>query len=305
MNPVVWTALVTPLNPRGEICFDDLGILLRMQESAGNGVVILGSTGESLNLTADERRAVVEFTVSRKLHVPVMVGIGGHDLPGTLEWLSWLETRSVDAYLMVTPHYAKPGPEGQYHWFRTLMDAVSRPCMLYNVPGRAGVALSRQALVRLSDHPNLWSVKEASGSTDEFSAYTAAVPNHPVLSGDDGMMPDYSELGVQGLVSVAANAWPEATRLYTERALSGSLDAAEVALWQEASRCLFSASNPVPVKALLAAEGILGSATVKLPLHASDMTGLEALMRVSRRIRAWYASAADAQAEMAASEAAA
>jgi len=304
MNPTVWTAVVTPLNPRGDINFDDLGTLLRMQESAENGVVILGSTGESLNLTDDERRAVVEFTISRKLHIPVMVGVGGHDLPGTLAWLEWLETRPIDGYLMVTPHYAKPGPHGQHHWFRTLMDAVTRPCMLYNVPGRAGVALSREALIRLSDHPNFGSLKEASGSVSEFTAYVGAVPNHPVLSGDDAMMPEYSACGVSGLVSVAANVWPEATRMYAERAIAGTLDPAEVSLWREASRCLFSASNPVPVKALLAAEGILGSATVKAPLHASDMTGLEDLTQVSRRIRSWYASAVE-ETELAPSEAAA
>jgi len=292
-NTIVWTAMVTPMLPSGSIHFDNLETLLRRQERAGNGIVILGSTGESLNLTAAERREIIDFTCNLNLDVPVMVGVGGYGLHETLEWLAWLETRRVDAYLMVTPIYAKPGVHGQIGWFKRLMDAVKRPCMLYNVPSRAGIPLLREALAELRDHPNFWSLKEASGSPREFARYVGTALGAPVFSGDDAMMWEFSALGCSGVVSVASNIWPEATRLYTRMAMERALTADEVAMWSDASDALFTASNPIPVKALLEMEGYMESGTVRLPLDAADLTHTDRLKRASQRINDWYHKCAE------------
>ena len=115
---------------------------------------------------------------------------------------------------MVTPLYAKPGTAGQTNWFRTLMDQSSRPCMLYNVPGRSGVSLSLKTVENLKGHKNLWSIK-ASGNPLDFQKYSSISPSISVFSGDDAMLPEYVPLNCKGLVSVAANCWQKKL-IYTQ-----------------------------------------------------------------------------------------
>ncbi len=288
LNQPVWTALVTPLTATGQPDMTSFERLLREQEEAGNGVLILGSTGEALNLSPEERRLIVEFTTSLDLQVPVMAGVGGHHLPDIISWLSYLETRPIDAYLMVTPLYSKPGREGQFHWFSTLMGFVSRPVMLYNIPGRTGAPLNLETVQRLSEHRNFWSIKEASGSVDDYLEYRQASNGAVMYSGDDVMLPDFAAHGAAGVVSVAANVWPHATRLYCEMAVAGSLTDDDIALWRRAAGSLFVASNPVPAKAVLAAEGRIRTPEVKLPLHRNDMTSMDLVRRCSEEIGEWY-----------------
>lgn len=290
MTPVLWTAVVTPLLRNGQLSLPDLERLLRRQEAAGNGVIVLGSTGEGLNLSEEERRRVVSFACSLNLSVPVMCGVGGHDLPSALAWIGFLETLPLHGYLMVTPIYSKPGEHGQHAWFSALLEASTRPCMLYNVPSRTGCLLNKNAVRRLAGHPRFWAIKEASGSVEHFRDYVAAVGTSvDVYSGDDPLMLEFAPLGAKGLVSVASNAWPEATRAYTERALAGQLTSDDDSLWKAASAALFTAANPIPVKALLAAEGHISAPTVKLPLHADDMPPIRPLADLSARVNAWHA----------------
>ena len=280
--------MITPLTATGQPDIASFEQLLREQEEAGNGVLILGSTGEALNLSPEERRLIVEFTMSLNLSVPVMAGVGGHYLPDVISWLCYLETCRIDAYLMVTPLYAKPGREGQLHWFSTLMDFVSRPVMLYNIPGRTGTALNLEAVQLLSSHRNFWAIKEASGAVADFRDYTRVSDGAVMYSGDDVMLPDFAAHGAAGVVSVAANVWPRATRLYSELALSGSLAEEERAMWKRAAGSLFVASNPVPTKALLASGGRIRTPEVKLPLHRSDMTSLDLVRNCSEQVEEWY-----------------
>ncbi|MDI6402231.1 4-hydroxy-tetrahydrodipicolinate synthase [Balneolaceae bacterium ANBcel3] len=288
LNNPVWTAIVTPLTNSGLPDLDSMERLLREQEEAGNGVLILGSTGESLNLSDSERKLIVEFTLSLDLNVPIMVGVGGHFLPDMVSWLYFLETKKVDAYLMVTPLYSKPGPEGQYRWFKTLMDIVTRPVMLYNIPGRTGTPLNLEVVRRLSDHRNFWAIKEASGSVDDFCAYGEASGDAMMFSGDDLMLPQFAPHGARGVVSVAGNVWPRETRLYTELALEGSLSEEDKEFWMIASKAMFVASNPVPAKMVLYKEGRIRTPEVKLPLHKDDMTRLEEVCDISRKVNEWY-----------------
>ena len=288
INQPVWTAMITPLTATGQPDLASFERLLREQEDACNGVLILGSTGEALNLSNEERRLIVEFTTSLNLDVPVMVGVGGHHLPDVISWLSYLETCRIDAYLMVTPLYAKPGQEGQYHWFSTLLDFVSRPVMLYNIPGRTGTALNLETVQRLRAHRNFWSIKEASGSVSDFCEYARMSDGAVIYSGDDGMLPDFAGHGAAGVVSVAGNVWPRETRLFSKLALAGSLNEEDMALWKRAAGSLFVASNPVPAKAVLAVESRIRTPEVKLPLHRNDMTALDMVCSCSDLIRNWY-----------------
>lgn len=290
LNNPLWTALITPLTSSGQPDLTGLEGLIREQEKAGNGILILGSTGEALNLGPEEKRLVVEFTTALDPAIPVMAGVGGHHLPDVISWLCFLETCRIDAYLMVTPLYAKPGSEGQYHWFVTLMDFVSRPVMLYNIPGRAGSALHIDTVERLQDHRKFWAIKEASGSVSDFREYKRASGSSHVYSGDDIMLPDIAAYGAAGVVSVAGNLWPQATRLYSRMALEGTLTSEDRILWKSAAGSLFVASNPVPTKAVLAYEGRIRTPEVKPPLHRDDMTSLDMVCTFSRQIREWYQS---------------
>ncbi len=125
--------------------------MLKRQEEAGNGIVVLGSTGEGLALSLKEKKEIVNYTLKQSLQTPIMVGVGGFNLSETLNWLSWCEEqKNISSYLMPTPLYAKPGIKGQIAWFEALMNKVSKPCMLYNVPSRTGIKFNFEAASALS-----------------------------------------------------------------------------------------------------------------------------------------------------------
>ncbi len=286
----LWTALITPLHQDGSLDFSSLKTLVRQQERAKNGLLILGSTGEALNLSLEEKKSVLEYVIKLKPDTPIMVGVGGTHLPSTKEWVDYLESQNVQAYLMVTPLYAKPESYGQYYWFKELMDTSSRPVMLYNVPGRTGKALSYQAVQQLAEHPRLWAIKEASGSTEDFQKYRQAAPQARLYSGDDAMTPSFAPHGCLGLVSVASNAWPEATHLYTKLALKRELKEEEKEMWEECVNSLFQVSNPIPLKCLLHQRGEIQSATLKLPLCHEDLENPSQLIEADRKIQSWNQS---------------
>ena len=284
----LWTALITPLTPGLQVDYKSLENIIREQDDAGNGLLLLGSTGEALNLDLETRKAIIDFAIELKPKSPIMVGVGGHGLTSQRSWIQWLETKNIDAYLMVTPIYAKPGDHGQYEWFKDLMDRVSRPVMLYNVPGRAGKDLSFEAVRKLANHPKFWAIKEASGSASTMAKYLQASGGAKVYCGDDGLLPEFVAAGSVGLVSVAGNTWPKETNLYVKQCLSGKFDAKEI--WTQAADSLFSASNPVPAKALLASEGRIHHNTMMPPLSSNDLRDLGVITNNTERVRAWYKS---------------
>jgi 4-hydroxy-tetrahydrodipicolinate synthase len=166
------------------------------------------------------------------------------------------------------------------------MDEVSKPVMLYNVPGRTAKALELDAVDKLKSHENFWAIKEASGSVDKFSAYLEVSDNAMVYCGDDGLFPDFADAGSCGLVSVASNAWPKETNLYVQKCLEKNFEDND--LWTEAADSLFTASNPVPVKRLLKNEGRINSDILMPPLSRKDLKDDSALERASKVVREWY-----------------
>jgi 4-hydroxy-tetrahydrodipicolinate synthase len=287
-NTKLWTALVTPLTAEQNVDVISLEKIVKEQEDAGNGLLYCGSTGEALNLTLEERKQIVEFGDEREKKSPMMVGVGGANLKATLEWIEYLNSKkNIDAYLLVVPLYAKPDEEGQYLWFKTLMDASEKPVMLYNVPGRTGKKLPFRVVERLKDHPKLWALKEASGSAQEFAGYRQAMGDKALYCGDDGLLPQFAPIGCQGLVSVAGNAWPKATARYVEQCLEGNLTIRDAYLWQKAADTLFITSNPTPVKRLLSELGRISSPTMRLPLSQHDLRETTVLMDANKTINQW------------------
>lgn len=280
-STTLWTAIITPLTPAGELDLMSFKKLLSRQEAAGNGVLILGSTGEGSNLTLAQREQLVEFTCQQNLSVPVMVGVGGLDLQAQLSWIRFLELWPVAAYLLVTPIYAKPGAAGQAGWFNALMDAASRPCMLYNIPGRAGVPLVDGAIERVQNHPNCWAVKESGGNPARFAQLAIDFPALQWFSGDDDNFADHCAVGAVGLVSVASNVWPQQVADWVAEGLANKAFDSRLA---EAAAPLFSAPNPIPTKALLADKKVIQSPTVLLPLSLEDLESLEPLRAIDAQV---------------------
>ncbi len=285
----LWTAIITPMLQDGEVDYDSLENLLNAQNEAGNGILILGSTGEALNLDEEESIKILEFTCAIPRSVPLMCGIGGINLRHTIKWTSFLNKLAIDCYLVVTPLYAKPGDEGQYEWFKAVMDKAAKPCMLYNVPSRTGKDMSLEAVKRLNNHKNFWAIKEASGSVDMFAKYVeAAGENGRVYSGDDAMMPDFTKVGAKGLVSVASNVWPKETHLYVKKCLDSSLSEEEAKTWVDSTNSLFVASNPIPVKWLMTIKGQIPSGALRAPLTLKDMVDKNVVTESHENIINWY-----------------
>lgn len=285
-NTKLWTAVITPMNQDGSVDYESLKNVLKAQNEAGNGILILGSTGEALNIDELEAREILEFACNFEKTVPLMCGVGGINLKATSEWVDYLNTLNIDCYLVVTPLYAKPGDEGQYEWFKTLLDKANKPCMLYNVPSRTGKDMSLKACEKLIDHPKFWAIKEASGSVEKFSQYVQTCKNQSVYSGDDALLPEFTKVGCKGLVSVAANVWPKETNLYTKKCLDNSLK--ETKLWEDASNSLFVASNPIPVKWLMSEVGQIKSPTLRAPLTVNDMNSMDTVKNSHQNITNWY-----------------
>lgn len=266
-----YTALITPFTADGSAV--DLERLVRnidLQSIAGvRGIVPCGTTGETPTLTDDEYRAVVACAVDagRSRGLMTIVGAGANATARAVAQHRYAAEVGADAALHVTPYYNKPSPEGLYRHFMAIADAADLPIVLYNIPGRTGVNLTIDTIERLSRHPNIGAIKEASGSVDQVSAITRET-GLTVLSGDDPLTLPLAVCGAAGVISVLSNILPD--RVAAMCAAFGA-DA-----WAEArtinrellplARALLTLdTNPVPVKTALR---ILGRDTgaVRLPL---------------------------------------
>jgi 4-hydroxy-tetrahydrodipicolinate synthase len=283
----LWTALITPFDQNGLVDYATLNTLVAEQEAANNGILLLGSTGEGLALTLKEQQAIVEHVCQLKPSVPLMVAVGGSNLKQQLEWVNYCNQLPIHGFLLGSPLYAKPGAVGQTHWFESLLDASSHPCMLYNVPGRSAVSIPIATIENLKHHKNLWALKEASGSISQFEAFRKAAPDLAIFSGDDALMPYFAQAGAKGLVSVAANAWPVQTHEFVKRSLSGQHPNLFVQ-WSSAINSLFTVANPIPVKVLMHLQGRIGSPYLRPPLTHLELTHTDDISSANNTILSWH-----------------
>ena len=281
----LWTAMVTPFDSDSKVDYESFEKILKLQAEASNGVLVLGSTGENLALSLEEKKQIVEFTLSLKLKTPLMVGVGGFHLEETKAWIEYLETLNVDCYLLVTPLYAKPSVVGQTKWFKELLDLSTKPCMLYNVPSRTGVELNFQAVENLKDHPRFWAIKEASGSVEKFARYRQAAPTVSVYSGDDGLLPQFALHGCSGLVSVASNVWPVLTHNYVALSLSFNLGESRLNAMLNAVDELFSVPNPIPAKAIMKEMSLIKESKLRAPLTIEELKTVDNLVQADKLLK--------------------
>jgi len=280
----VWTALITPFDENQKIDYNSLKQLIAKQQKANNAILIIGSTGEGLALTLNEKKEFVKFVSGLNLTIPVMVGVGGFNLEQQLEWISFCNDYPIDAYLLVTPLYAKPGIQGQTNWFEALLNKASKPCMLYNIPSRTGVSLYPDVLKNLAGHSNLWALKDASGQIETFRQYRNALASLAIYSGEDALMPELAKEGTKGSVSASANIWPEKYNQYIEKCFAHTLgESAET--WKKSIKTLFQlASNPIPVKVLLHHKNEIKTPFLRPPLSHQDLTDFETLLKADKMI---------------------
>jgi 4-hydroxy-tetrahydrodipicolinate synthase len=286
LKQILYTACVTPFDEAGDnVDYDSLEKLLLLQESSGNGVLLLGSTGEGLSLSNEEKKEIVTFACELKLDVEIIVAVPGHNLSAALEIIDFCNDFPIHGYLMTTPIYTKPGVIGQVKWFEKLLDRAAHPAMLYNIPGRASVPLYPEAVRNLQEHKQFVAIKDSSGTVESIVDYKIVAPHVSVYCGDDYMMPSAAIEGAVGLISVSSNAWPVATRKYVKNSIEGKK--IESKIWWQACRDLFTASNPIPIKALLKDIGIIKNDVVRLPLHLSDLPSREVLLSHHNIIKNW------------------
>jgi len=299
-NCCLWTALITPFNLDGSIDFASLATIAKHQAQAGNGLLLLGSTGEGLALTTEEQLSIVNYVCQLALNAPIMVAVGGYNLAEQVNWVEKCNKLPIDAYLLTTPLYAKPGPIGQSQWFTALLDASKFPCMLYNVPSRSGIEIPLSTVKDVQDHPNCWAMKEASGDINKFLNYSQHCPNIDLYSGEDAMLPYLVAGGAKGLVSVCVNAWPEATNAYVKHCLlhSARQNQALFPVWQNAVDALFSVANPIPVKVLMQQQGVIDTPLLRAPLTHLELPEANDLQHFDQKIHLWLTEQSPNQAEL-------
>jgi 4-hydroxy-tetrahydrodipicolinate synthase len=256
------TALVTPFNRDGSL--DEAGVrrLARRQIDAGiHFLVPCGTTGESPTLSEDERVRVVELVVQESAtKVPVLAGAGGYDTREVIHTARRMKAAGAQGILSVTPYYNKPTAEGLFQHYSAIAGEVGLPVIVYNVPGRTGVNVDVQTLVRLGGIPNVVGVKEASGNVSQMCEICRSVPDDfLVLSGDDALTLPLMSVGGHGIISVASNEVPaEMARMVELAERNDFAGARRIHLELMPLMSMnFAESNPIPVKSAMAALGLL------------------------------------------------
>lgn len=274
------TALVTPFSG-GRVDLDALARLVDWQIEQGvDGIVSVGTTGESATLDVDEHVAVIAAMVkAARGRVPVIAGAGGNATSEALALTRASEDAGADALLHVTPYYNRPSQEGLFRHFEAIAKVTRLPIILYNVPTRTACDLLTETVVRLAEFPNIIGIKDATGNLVRGSELVAKVGDRmAVLSGDDGTAFPLYAVGGRGVISVVSNVAP--------RAMSDMWDAAKAGDWDRArkrhhelrvlNQLLFVEPSPAPTKAALALLGRC-QAEVRLPLVAATAGLVEQL----------------------------
>lgn len=275
-------ALATPFGADNRIDYDAVERLVEFHVREGSdGLVVAGTTGESATLVKGEHaeliRRVVQFAAGR---LPVIAGTGSNSTSQTIDLSLEVADAGMDAYLMVAPYYNKPVQEGIYRHFWTIADAVDKPIMIYNVPGRTVTDILPDTVARLAEHPRIFGLKEATGSMQRLADVLALVPeDFRLYSGDDFTAREFIERGGHGVVTVSGNVVPAAMAALCRAAASGDRNEARRidASLQALNTALFLESNPIPVKWALARMGLIESA-IRLPLTPFDERYHEQMM---------------------------
>lgn len=282
------TAIVTPFS-NGEVDFVQFGKHIDWQIEQGiDAIVVTGTTGEASTLTDEEHREVIRYCVERVGgRVPVIAGTGSNDTAYAVTLSQYACEVGVDALLLVTPYYNKATQKGMIESFRMIADAVTKPCILYNVPGRTGCNLLPQSVAELAKHPNIVAIKEACGNISQVAKLIALCGDEiDVYSGNDDQIVPILSLGGKGVISVLSNILPAETAKMCELYRNGQVkESADLQLrYLDLIDALFCEVNPIPAKAAVSAMGFCEN-TLRLPLTPMEPTHEQTLLALMRKHR--------------------
>ena len=282
------TAIVTPMHTDGSIDYEALSRFVEFQIDSGiNGLVVMGTTGESATLTPEERKKVISFTIDRVAgRVPVIAGTGTNNTEHVLHNTRNACQVGADAVLVVTPYYNKATQNGLITHFTAVADESTLPVILYNVPSRTGCNLLPKTVAKLSEHPNITAIKEATGSLAQMIEIMHLCGDKiDVYSGEDGLTVPMMAMGAKGTISVLSNVAPRQSVAMTDACLRG--DYAAAAKMQcdllPLINALFSEVNPIPAKAATAAMGF-GADALRLPLTSMEEQNRAVLFAEMRKL---------------------
>lgn len=263
-------ALATPFDVDNRVDYAAIERLIEFHVKNGSdGLVIAGTTGESATLIKSEHAELISRAVEIvNGRLPVIAGTGSNSTAQTIQLSLDVGSLGIDAYLMVAPYYNKPMQEGIYQHFSSIADAVNKPVMLYNVPGRTVTDILPETVAKLATHQNIFGIKEATGDMKRLNRIRQLVPeNFMLYSGDDFTALEFIENGGNGVVTVSGNVAPKLMSKMCRAALAGENDKAKEldARLQPLNKALFLESNPIPLKWALAEMGLISPA-LRLPL---------------------------------------
>lgn len=264
-------AIITPFNEKGHIDFNALASLLDFwMEGGADYLVVMGTTGEAATLDTEERADLLRFCVAETHgRIPIVVGVGGNNTRAVLHELETLDTRGVMGILSVAPYYNKPNQEGLFRHFSLIAEASPLPLILYNVPGRTASNLTAETTLRLArKYPVIAGIKEASGNLDQITTLLRERPdNFLIISGDDNLTLPLMASGADGVISVVANAFPNAYSTMVKALLRGDLTEARpvhLKLYRLV-QLLFADGSPGGIKYVMHKKGLC-EGYLRLPL---------------------------------------
>ena len=266
----VFTALITPFTKAGTIDEQALRNLVDFQIDRGiDGLVPVGTTGESPTLDPEETEQVIRIVVDQAAgRVPVIAGTGSNCTDKAIHMTEIAKQIGATASLQVAPYYNKPTGEGFFRHFTAIADAVDLPMVVYNITGRSGKNIENPIMLRLAQHKNIVAVKEASGNIAQMMDLIAKKPeDFNVLSGDDNLSYPLMALGGKGVVSVASNIIPDRMKELTQAALQAKWDRARKLHYEllPLFKAIFLETNPIPIKTAMAMKGVIEEA-FRLPM---------------------------------------
>lgn len=285
----VQTALATPMLD-GEIAWKDMEKLILSQLEQGvDGLVAVGTTGESPTLNDEEHIEVIRRT--REIangRTPVIAGTGSNSTVEAVRLSQQAEAVGADALLLVAPYYNKPNQEGLFLHFSEVAKGTRLPILLYSIPSRCGIEIGVDTVARLHEKfPHVCGIKEAGGSCDRVADLKAALDDDfSIMSGDDALTLPFLSLGAHGVVSVASNLYVEPLRKMVKAAQNNLPEAQEIfQRFAPLFSALFVEPNPVPVKVALAEKGLISSPEVRLPLAPASEATCNLISRVLTALR--------------------
>ena len=281
-----YTAIVTPFK-NGRLDETALARLVKQQIQGGvDGIVPVGTTGESPTVDYDEHIRIVELSVKFAAgKIKVLAGTGANSTTEAIFLTQAAERAGADGSLQVAPYYNKPSQEGLYQHFKAIARKTKLPIVLYSIPGRCGIEIAVDTVKRLAaDCKNIVGIKEAGGSCDRVSQLRAALgPKFEILSGDDSLTLSFMAVGAQGVISVASNVIPREVAAMVRAFAAGDVKKALAlhARYYPVFKDLFIETNPVPVKAALALRGEMAEEyrLPLVPLAAANRAKLKATLK--------------------------